>query len=412
MGDMPLMTDNGTFIINGTERVIVSQMHRSPGVFFDHDRRQDAFFGQAPVLGPRHPLSRLLARLRVRRQGRSLRAHRPAPQAAGHDLADGARSGSAEFEQRRAAAGDPITARRSKVWARRKAPQLFLRPRRRSTGAGNGLGHGNRSSARLQGRAPGRRPRHARNGEDRGRSRNQHDPAPDRPADRKSAGSIARPSADESDLLGAVTIPDTGEEVPARTGDPGSSADRSTPMRAGDPRSTTPARKALQEVLAGTLEIATPRSTISMSGHAQHARTRQRTPRPRRRAHGHLSSVMRPGEPPTAGKRGTLFHNLFFQEERYDLSAVGRREDECAPRAGDGSRRPSACCASKDIVASSRRPGRPAGRARRNRRYRPPRQPPRPFGRRTDGEPVSASGLVADGARDPGTDECPSRRRP
>ncbi|WP_281023676.1 DNA-directed RNA polymerase subunit beta [Minwuia sp. IMCC3009] len=38
MGDMPFMTDKGTFIVNGTERVIVSQMHRSPGVFFDHDR--------------------------------------------------------------------------------------------------------------------------------------------------------------------------------------------------------------------------------------------------------------------------------------------------------------------------------------------------------------------------------------
>ncbi len=38
MGDMPLMTTNGTFIVNGTERVVVSQMHRSPGVFFDHDR--------------------------------------------------------------------------------------------------------------------------------------------------------------------------------------------------------------------------------------------------------------------------------------------------------------------------------------------------------------------------------------
>ena len=38
MGDMPFMTPNGTFVINGTERVIVSQMHRSPGVFFDHDR--------------------------------------------------------------------------------------------------------------------------------------------------------------------------------------------------------------------------------------------------------------------------------------------------------------------------------------------------------------------------------------
>ncbi len=38
MGDMPFMTPNGTFVINGTERVIVSQMHRSPGVFFDHDK--------------------------------------------------------------------------------------------------------------------------------------------------------------------------------------------------------------------------------------------------------------------------------------------------------------------------------------------------------------------------------------
>jgi DNA-directed RNA polymerase subunit beta len=38
MGDIPLMTNNGTFVVNGTERVIVSQMHRSPGVFFDHDK--------------------------------------------------------------------------------------------------------------------------------------------------------------------------------------------------------------------------------------------------------------------------------------------------------------------------------------------------------------------------------------
>ncbi|MFY0666172.1 MAG: DNA-directed RNA polymerase subunit beta [Natronospirillum sp.] len=38
MGEIPLMTENGTFVVNGTERVIVSQLHRSPGVFFDHDR--------------------------------------------------------------------------------------------------------------------------------------------------------------------------------------------------------------------------------------------------------------------------------------------------------------------------------------------------------------------------------------
>lgn len=46
MGDMPLMTDNGTFVINGTERVIVSQMHRSPGVFFDHDKGKNHSSGK------------------------------------------------------------------------------------------------------------------------------------------------------------------------------------------------------------------------------------------------------------------------------------------------------------------------------------------------------------------------------
>ena len=38
LGEIPLMTDHGTFVINGTERVVVSQLHRSPGVFFDHDK--------------------------------------------------------------------------------------------------------------------------------------------------------------------------------------------------------------------------------------------------------------------------------------------------------------------------------------------------------------------------------------
>ncbi len=71
MGDMPLMTDNGTFIINGTERVIVSQMHRSPG----------------PVRRARHPLSRLVARFRIRRQGHRQRPYRPQAQAPRHQPA-------------------------------------------------------------------------------------------------------------------------------------------------------------------------------------------------------------------------------------------------------------------------------------------------------------------------------------
>ena len=79
MGDMPLMTPNGTFIVNGTERVIVSQMHRSPGVFFDHDKGKTHSSGKLLVRLPDHPLSRLLAGFRVRRQGHRVRPHRPAP---------------------------------------------------------------------------------------------------------------------------------------------------------------------------------------------------------------------------------------------------------------------------------------------------------------------------------------------
>jgi hypothetical protein len=93
MGDIPLMTDKGTFIVNGTERVIVSQMHRSPGVLLRPRQGQDALLGQAAVRRPRDPVPRLVARLRVRRQGRGLRPHRPPPQAAGHDLPDGSGHG-------------------------------------------------------------------------------------------------------------------------------------------------------------------------------------------------------------------------------------------------------------------------------------------------------------------------------
>lgn len=60
MGDMPLMTGNGTFIVNGTERVIVSQMHRSPGVFFDHDRGKTHSSGKL-LCRSRDTISRFLA---------------------------------------------------------------------------------------------------------------------------------------------------------------------------------------------------------------------------------------------------------------------------------------------------------------------------------------------------------------
>ena len=73
LGDLPLMTDNGTFVINGTERVIVSQLHRSPGVFFDHDRGKSHSSGKLLFSAPHHSLPRLLAGLRVRPEGRRVR---------------------------------------------------------------------------------------------------------------------------------------------------------------------------------------------------------------------------------------------------------------------------------------------------------------------------------------------------
>ena len=91
MGEIPLMTTTGSFVINGTERVIVSQLHRSPGVFFEHDRGKTHSLGQAAVLGAHHSLPRLVARLRVRPEGLPVLPRRPPPQDAGHDPAEGDR---------------------------------------------------------------------------------------------------------------------------------------------------------------------------------------------------------------------------------------------------------------------------------------------------------------------------------
>ena len=91
MGEVPLMTDYGSFIVNGTERVIVSQLHRSPGVFFEHDKGKTHQLGQAAVLGAHHSVPRLVARLRVRPEGHPVLPRRPPPQDAGDDPAEGHR---------------------------------------------------------------------------------------------------------------------------------------------------------------------------------------------------------------------------------------------------------------------------------------------------------------------------------
>ena len=85
MGDFPMMTDRGTFIINGTERIVVSQLVRSPGVYFginpDKTSPEKDVVDAKMIPGPRR-----VARVRGRQAGRRLRPHRPQAQAAGHVL--------------------------------------------------------------------------------------------------------------------------------------------------------------------------------------------------------------------------------------------------------------------------------------------------------------------------------------
>ncbi len=85
MGELPLMTDNGTFVINGTERVIVSQLHRSPGVFFDHDKGKTHSSGKLLFSARVIPYRGSWLDIEFDAKDLDLRAYRPSPQIAGHD---------------------------------------------------------------------------------------------------------------------------------------------------------------------------------------------------------------------------------------------------------------------------------------------------------------------------------------
>ena len=93
MGDMPLMTSNGTFIINGTERVIVSQMHRSPGVFFDHDKGKSHSSGKLLFAARVIPYRGSWLDIEFDSKDIVHAPHRPPPQDPGDVAADGARHG-------------------------------------------------------------------------------------------------------------------------------------------------------------------------------------------------------------------------------------------------------------------------------------------------------------------------------
>ena len=372
MGEIPLMTDNGSFIINGTERVIVSQLHRSPGVFFEHDRGKTHSLGQAAVLGARHSVPRLVARLRVRPEGLPVLPRRPPPQDAGHDAAEGA------------SASPPSTSSSSsscstRSTCRQKGAELEFVPERLRGEMARFDIHGKDGKVdRRQGQAH-HREAHARDG---GRRRQAH---------RRARRLRARPRA---------------RDERRRHDDRRDASPRPTTR---SPRScwrscATPASSEIQTIYTNDLDQGpyisqtlrtdeTPDQYAAQGRDLPHDASRRAADR--RRGRG---AVPRP-----VLRRGAL-------------RPVGRRPHEVQPP-----RRPRRAegPGDADQRGHHRRhqdPGRAAQRPRRDRRHRPPRQSPRALGGRARGEPVPrgprARRARGEGAPRPGRERKPDAARP
>ena len=196
MGDMPLMTDNGTFVINGTERVIVSQMHRSPGVFFDHDKGKTHSSGKylfaARVIPYRGSWldfefdSKDLVYVRIDRK-------RKLPVTTLLYALEGAATEA--LRAAREAKGEPVELRRNPRHGPRGDPRALLRPggvRPHRQGLGAPVRPGRVPRRQAAGAADRRRDRR---GGGRGRGQAHRAPGPqDRREDQGSAGRPRRPA--------------------------------------------------------------------------------------------------------------------------------------------------------------------------------------------------------------------------
>src|SRR5690349_8362371 len=279
LGELPLMTDNGTFVINGTERVIVSQLHRSPGVFFDHDR------------GKSHSSGKLLFSARI------------IPY----------RGSWLDFEF------DPKDAVFARIDRRRKLPVSIIL---RALGMNEGeildtffdknkffIGRDEVSlelvPARLRGETAtfeirigdqviveeGRRitARHVRQLEDAGVKKL----------------TVPREYIYGKILAHDVVNTDTGEVL----------------AKANEVLTAASVEKLIE---AGIVEVNTLYTNDLDRGPYISDTLRIDPAKTRLEALVEIYRMMRPGEPPTKDAAENLFNNLFFNQERYDLSAVGR----------------------------------------------------------------------------------------
>ncbi len=305
MGDMPLMTDNGTFIVNGTERVIVSQMHRSPGVFFDHDKGKTHSSGKylfaarvIPYRGSwldfefdakdicyvridrkrKLPATTLLLAL----DGTPTEAKRAAAAAEGRDLDLHEVRGMDAEEILTAFYGQVVFTRTAKGWARPFDPEGF------------------RGAKLIEPLVD------ARTG--------QVVAEPDTKMTPRAARKIAEAGTTDvlvsrADLLGRFVAEDMVDlesgEIWAEAGEELVEAKLAAMEQAGIERLST---LAVDQTVGPWM-----RNTLMVDKNSN-----------RDEALMDIYRVMRPGEPPTPETAETLFRGLFFDLERYDLSSVGR----------------------------------------------------------------------------------------
>ena len=303
LGELPLMTDNGTFVINGTERVIVSQLHRSPGVFFDHDR------------GKSHSSGKLLFSARI------------IPY----------RGSWLDFEF------DPKDAVFARIDRRRKLPVSIIL---RALGMNEGeildtffdknkffIGRDEVSlelvPARLRGETAtfeirigdqviveeGRRitARHVRQLEDAGVKKL----------------TVPREYIYGKILAHDVVNTDTGEVL----------------AKANEVLTAASVEKLIE---AGIVEVNTLYTNDLDRGPYISDTLRIDPAKTRLEALVEIYRMMRPGEPPTKDAAENLFNNLFFNQERYDLSAVGRMKFN--RRVGRGEITGSSVLSKEDIL--------------------------------------------------------------
>ena len=298
-GEIPLMTENGTFIVNGTERVVVSQLHRSPGIFFDANKSKSAGSSKTHLQRADHPEPRLLDRLRVRQQGHPLRPHRPAPQAAGHRAAAGAgllHRGAAQLLLPARA----VFSYDGDKWVKETTEDLLQiqRTPRSTCTTARATSCARRAASSSSLPAQDEEGRHAAAGHARGRGR------------RAARSQIATIPIAEEAVLGRISAFDI---VDLDTGESWSSATRRSTRRS----IALLLEKGITEFDALYIDNVIVGSFLRDTLMVDKINTTEE-------AVIEIYRRLRPGEPPTYDAALTHFENLFFNAERYDLSKVGR----------------------------------------------------------------------------------------